>query len=358
MPTQSYALPANLGAWFIGNLSPTQRVVGGASGLFDLSSTPPTRLSTSAVGGLVAMPPFGVVLVEGGAIAIQSDRRRRSPLTAALGAPATRAARRGAELWLGTEASLFYWTADRLFEVPGLGAVDAIETSSAAQVLVVKTPETQWLLRDDGAGFSAADLSDEDAPAHVVTGPSNRVFGVDEGRLLERVSRAGRVVWVAAALTPDRADPGARDVEALATDPTTGALWVVTSTALHRLDGARHVSRLARPAGLGRVARARVGDDGGLWVADTTSLVRVGGTDAPITFAAVVAKFNTDNCARCHSERAQIGRPFLDTYAQWVANVDRVVLQLELGRMPPGGAALIGGTVDTIKAWRSGGLRP
>jgi hypothetical protein len=166
------------------------------------------------------------------------------------------------------------------------------------------------------------------------------------------------VAWRRVAGSVAAGDEGIDDVEAAAVDPATGALWVVRTSGLVRLDSADgHLSTMARPSPFGRVIAARVTLDGALWLSDGVALARVGHAGEPPGYADQVKAFSVANCDRCHSATAAVARLRLDTYADWSRNVDAIIAALDQARMPSDRRPLVGGTVELIRAWRDGGLR-
>lgn len=334
-----------------------QLLVGGQAGLYTLGSSGFTRVSTGAISGL-ASSVAGSVVARAGALEIYSGALEHSPLTEIVGHPVTALANRGSDIWIGTAAGLFIYTGGHIQQFEGMDAVKEIAAFDGTSAITVRDGADQLrAIHIEGTNYSLQSLSEERAISAALPGPSGRLFGLDSGALVERVKLDTVAAWRAVSLSSTVSDPVATGVEAWTVDPTSGAVWVVRSSVLARLDSGGHVSLVQHPVSLGRVQVAKVTADGALWLSDGTNLLRVGDAGPPPGYAASIVPFYQANCAVCHSVAAGIGRPSLDTYEDWSTNVARIIAAVQEGRMPNNGRQLTGGTVDLIKKWRDGGLR-
>lgn len=364
LPLEHFTLPAAL----VGD-APLEIVtttvglsmLGSGSGLFSFGGSGFTRVSSAAVVGLVELDARTLVVAGTAALSIYDGTLVRSPLTDALASESIEAlARRDDELWIGTSTAVYRYQSGRLARLASIGGGRDITTFDRAPLLIVRGPSgAEHALRTATAtAWTVQPLHEEVALERAVPAAGDRVLGLEGGRLYQRVAvGADRVAWRPVSLSTSAADLGAREIEAVALDPASGALWVIDARFVFRLETtAGRVARLLRPASLGAVIAANATRDGALWLSDGESLVRMGNSGPPVTYAPAIARFASDNCLRCHSS-AGPGRA-LETYAQWVANVDRAITQLERRSMPADGRALVGGTVELIRRWRADGLRP
>jgi hypothetical protein len=139
----------------------------------------------------------------------------------------------------------------------------------------------------------------------------------------------------------------------MATDPQTGATWVRTQTSLKRL---QQDLVYTQPLPSEHATLVGITEDASVWLADETSLYKLQGSDDPVTFAGDILSFQETNCSECHAP----GGPAhtIDTYEQWVLEIDNIIQVIEDGTMPAGGRELQGGTVQLLYKWLEDGLRP
>jgi len=332
-------------------------LVGGRGGLYTLTSSTFTRVSTDAVSGMSAIPGVGIAVVIGGGLSLFDGQLEESPISEAVGQTISSIATRNTEIWIGGTSGLWIHADGHLRRFTGMGAIESVETASAASTVVALGPGgARYALRASGSRWTTTDLADEAQVDRVFAGPGGRLFGLHGDRLLERVVTAtDTVAWREFAIDSGAADT--IDAEATAIDPASGALWIARASGLARLDtAAGHVTTVARPSPFGRIVSASATLDGALWVSDGVGLARVGTAGPPPTFGRI-ARFGADNCARCHSSVARVARPILDGYEDWATNIGKIVQVLTEGRMPSDRRPLVGGTVQLIIDWRDGGLR-
>jgi hypothetical protein len=360
---ESRALPTELQSdptLSIGALPSGVTIAGGAGGLFEIGSDSFTRISQSAVTSIARHQDAGLVVAAQDELFVFDGALRPSPIAEVLGTEKARSlAKHGADLWIGTDSGLWLYQDAELSRFEGMTGVFAIDTYDGASMLMVLEGSAHKALRVDGGAWSAQALDDEITLDRAAIGPGGRIFGVKDGALFERVKLEDKVVWRAVSFSIDMSSPGATGIEAAATDPSTGSLWIADASSLWRIETAEgRVSKVARPASLGRVITARVTADGALWLGDGSSLHRVGNAGAPVGWEAAIQPFAEANCLRCHASVGGVARPSLDTYEAWSSNIDRIIRALDEGRMPADRQPLRNGTVDLVKKWRDDGLRP
>jgi hypothetical protein len=284
----------------------------------------------------------------------------RSPISDALEQrTVTALAVRDRALWIGTDQGLYAFEAGQLSRFDDAVNVSAISAfNGSSLVAVALTDGAHHIFRDESTQWTRQ-IADTNAMLdQVVAGASARAFGTADGALVQRVSiERDQLVWRPVATNPGDQSTGATDVEALATDPNSGAVWSVGAVNIDRLEitGDR-VSKLGRPVGLGPVIATNVTHDGALWLTDGTTLRRIGSEGGPVTFSNAVSAFSKANCESCHVD---LGRApmALVSYDEWVQWIDQSIERVENKSMPPGGTDVTMGTIDTLRQWRADGLR-
>ena len=89
---------------------------------------------------------------------------------------------------------------------------------------------------------------------------------------------------------------------------------------------------------------------------DETTIYKLEGNATPVTFAGDIQSFNETNCSDCHAPGGPARE--IDTYEQWVAQIEEIIAVIEDGTMPAGGRELEGATVQLLYQWLEDGLRP
>lgn len=326
-------------------------LAGGASGAYLLGSNGFELLDASPVRAMVTVEERGILIGAARGLLFWDGALAESALTEAIdreevGAMATR----GDDLYLSTGSALWLLSAGELFAFDTLGAAPFVFASAAADDVIAGMNA----LRKTGDRWEIRALSEEIGAARAVPGSESRILALDGGALKQRTVDGDAVNWLPVALSTGEDDPGATDIEQLAVDPLTGAVWVAGKNIIARIDRGR-VGTIARPAELGAVKTISVTGDGALWISDETMLFRFGNPGRPITWSEDIAAFSANNCERCHAP-LKVGHP-LNGYSLWVSDIDRIVADLEIMKMPQDGAPLVGGTVDLIRRWRDEGLR-
>lgn len=362
LEVQTHTLPAALqsdATLQLGVLPSGVTVAGGAGGLFEVGASGFTAISELAVHG-IAPHELHLVIATSDGLRVFDGEMVPSPLDGVLATERPQSlASRDEELWIGTSGGLWIHHQGRLSRFEGMSMVDEISTfDGASTVLVHEAGEHQAVRLEEGR-WSAQNLSEELAITESALGPGGRIFGLKDGALLERVSLSGKAAWRSVALSTAENATVARDIQGLASDPGSGALWIVAPDAIYRLDTAGgRLAKIARPAGLGPVIAARAVAGGALWVTDGSTLHRIGNAGPPVSWAESIDRFAESNCVRCHASTGGIALPSLDTHEAWVANIDRILAALTAGRMPADQQPLRDGTIDLVRKWRDDGLRP
>jgi hypothetical protein len=360
-----HVLPAALvddATLHVAELSGVGALAGGRGGLFAVGESGLTEVDPQPVLAMVAVPGSGIVVATASGVRVWNGALADSELTAALeGRVVNALATRGEALWIATDRELLVLDAGVLSKFDAVTGIVELATSAGASDIVAKDAAGVVTVLREAAGGTftlralSAELQAGVSMRAVVPGSGSRIVALDGNALHERVAAGAEVVaWRPVALTTDEADTGATDIESIAVDPLTGAVWAIASASLVRLDHGR-VSTLARPAAMSTVRAISVTLDGAVWVSDGATLRRFGNDGPPVTYAGELAVFSENNCERCHAP-LKVAHP-LDSYEVWAAEIDRIILALEEERMPQDRAPLIGGTVELAKKWRADGLR-
>ena len=334
-------------------------LVGATSGLYTLDSTGFTQVHPSAVASMVAFEGLRLVANAQG-LYVHGSTLTRSPINDALEQrTVTALAVQGRTLWIGTNQGLYAFEAGQLSSFDDSVSVASISTfEGASLVSVTLTDGAHHIFRDESGQWTRQVADAEVMLDRVVAGAGARAIGSAGGDLVQRVSLADdQLVWRPVATDSGDMSSGATSVEALATDPTSGAVWSVGAVNIDRLEitGDR-VSKIGRPVGLGPVIATSVTHDGALWLTDGATLRRIDSSGGPVTFSNAVSAFSKANCESCHVD---LGRApmALVSYDDWVRWVDALITRVENNTMPPGGTGVTMGTVDTLRQWRADGLR-
>lgn len=361
LPVRTFARPQGFGtALHVATLGP-DTLLGGSGGLLKVTGEGLERLDDEPVAGialhasenkLVIARPDRIDVFDGRDVAKVSIYKQLdgSPVTA-IGARGT------AEIWIGTSRSLWRLADGALSRFQQIEGVKHVVSFAGATRLVLRdardavvalkqAPGDTWLMRP---------LSMKSAPQQIVPRPDGSLLALADGALwVFRDAADGQ----AAAWQPMTFGESARsleDVRQLALSPRDGTLWIVAEKHLYRLDGDSLVQVL-RPSGLAEVVAARVADDGALWLADASTLYRIGETGPPPTYADDVQPFIAANCTRCHAHQAEGSNP-LDTFARVKASVDALISAIETQRMPADRKPLVGGDANLLRRWRIGGTK-
>jgi len=258
-------------------------------------------------------------------------------------------------IWIATNQGTYLHQAQGLLEFPELTNILSITSFSGANIIVLEDKSGfVYMLEKDGDDYFGQSIQDELVSSALV-GMQNTIFGRAAGTLLQRVplTTQNTVSWRPVALTTEPDDPGEQGVMQMATDPQTGATWVRTQTSLKRLQQDRVYNQ---PLPSEHATLVGITEDASVWLADETSLYKLQGSDDPVTFAGDILGFQETNCSECHAP----GGPAhtIDTYEQWVSEIDNIIQVIEDGTMPAGGRELQGGTVQLLYKWLEDGLRP
>ena len=326
-------------------------VVGSRHGLYTLDAggvaarvdaRPVVALAALASGGALVAMSDGLFVYDGATL-------EESPLEVA---PVRALATRGVDVWVATADEVLAigpTTLDRF----ALGGVREIIASAGAGMVVLRG-DAVHVLRATGEG-GWAQRAGGDEPATVLTPAADGLFGLVDGVLSLRQDEADGAAWRPVALTDDPQDAGAH-AQALAVDPASGALWVLTAAALVRVvgDERAHLERPDAPAS----PRLAVDQAGALWLFEDDGVTRLPAEvrpDAP-TWEDDIEPFAEANCVRCHGD---IGTaPPMHTFDHWVERAERIVARLDAGDMPADRQPLVGGDVRLVRAWLNGGLQP
>lgn len=334
-------------------------LVGGARGLFELTSTGFSEVDTDAVAAIVAYADSLVVANASGLYIYDGDLAQ-SPITDSLTGTINALAVRGTELWIGTTAGLYLFTNDELSSFDSTMAAKSLATFTGSSDIVVTTVAGQLeAYRHDGTNWIRRDLSTEGALDAVVPAAGGRMVGTSGGMLLTRVSiEAGKAGWQGQAIDSAPEAEAATGVQAIASDPTTGAVWAVDAAAMYRIESTGvSISKLQRPPSMGAVTAANVTSDGAIWLSDGTTLRRVGSAGEPVSYAKNIAPLSETNCNSCHFTPLGTGPMSLETLDQWLLFIDKSIVRVEDGTMPPSGP-LTGSDADLVRRWKADGLRP
>ena len=267
------------------------------------------------------------------------------------GSPITALASQADEtLWIGTEKKLWRYAGGKLEAFDGLAGVRSLSTYGSANDVVVQLLDGTFVgLRETDAGFKTQSLSEEQqALDQVVPRAGGEFVGAVGGTILHRKpTPEGKATWSAVGL-------GQLSAAALAVEPESGLGWVVSKKALFRLDELK-VARQEPARELTKVVSATATADGMLWIYDGTALHRVGDDGKPVAYEADVAPFLSANCERCHGDSGP-GRD-LRGFELARANLDKMIEEMQAGRMPADGRPLSAGDVNLLIRWRNGGLQ-
>lgn len=328
-------------------------LVGGAGGLYQLTTEGLSLIDTGVVVGLAAFQDR-IVVAHAADVAVWHGTLEPSGLNEALsGRTLSALYSDGDDLWLGTDLGLDRVRAGRLERFLAMPSPRTLGRFQGGQHLVVTEANGAIsALRETAAGVEQQVLTAESSLSAVAPGVADRLYALEAGALLERQALPGDLArYRPVALTPS-AEVGATSVSNLVVDPSTGFVWAI-GPVLARLESGR-VSLVVPPAELGTPTTTVVTGDGALWLGDGVRLVRIGNQGPAVTWAEI-EPFHRANCQRCHAPLGT-GHP-LETYEVWSSEIDPIIAAVEAGRMPQDGRALTGGTVELLRRWRADGLR-
>lgn len=342
-------------------------LVGGRGGLFRLGADGLEPLHPDPVLALAALSRTEIVIASANGLFVWkgSGAPQASPLAEHLGgAKPTALATRSGELWIGTDHELFLFASNALSSFAEITNTKALATFDGASDVMIENAGGQFSgLRVQGSSYLLRSLAGEISASVLVPGSNGEIFGLVKGALEARVPLDTRASWRPVALSPDSTDHGATDIQAIAVDPVSGSLWIVEAGTLVRLDKDKAL-KAAAPPSLGPTQVIATTIDSALWLSDGITLRRFRPAmmpapdptpSEPITYTNNIAQFSKDNCERCHAP-LKIAHP-LNTYEAWRFDIDRIIVDLDFGRMPQDGAALVGGSVDLVREWQRQGLK-
>lgn len=337
-PVEAIALP---GATSVAATTDGLTLIGTDRGLFSLA--PDGTVTELDATPVVALAP----LVDGGALVAHAtglqvyDGDTLEP--SALELPtATALTPRGDTVWIATPDEV--WAlGDATLERFPIADVQSITASAGAPLVVLDR-----VALDPTDGWRQLDLDAE--PATALTPGTDGLYGLVDGVFSQRVATADDATWRPVALGEDDAGEGAL---ALATDPTSAAVWVLTADTLVRVEGDRR-TRLDLDAPATTLTVDTVGTVWLFAAGTVTRLPTEALPDAP-NWADDIALFAAANCVRCHGDLGTA--PPMHTYEHWVDRAERIVARLELGDMPADRQPLEAGDLDLVRAWRNGGFQ-
>ena len=327
---------------------------GGLSGFFVLGQGGFEQVDSVAVNAIVSLEGVGFLLGRQDGLRIWDGSMKGTSLDDTIqDSSVTALAARQDEVWIATATTVFLFDGDELFsfEIDGVTSIDTFDLSQD----VLLGGATLRILRADDDQWTLADL-DEEPVEGALPAAGGRIVGLQQGALIERVDASdGQVAWRNVSLSSSDDDQGARDVEAMASDPETGDLWIATDAEIVKLSG-ETVFKTDKPEGMEAVVKATVSSDGEVWLSDGANLWSAGSDGSIITFAQHIAPFSAENCERCHQTENGVGHPIV-SYEQWSSEADEILNQLETEAMPADGRTLVGGSADLVRRWIEGGLQ-
>jgi len=332
-------------------------IVGGNSGLYEITSTGLKQVDTQAVTAIASYGSTGLVVANAEGLFVFSGTLQQSPVTEVLGgAKITALAVRDEQLWIGTDLGLYVYENQTLHSFDETMNVVSLQSFTSGKDMVVQTKQGFEIYRLVNDAWTRLTVAEDVNFTNVAPGTSSRIIGVSAGTLLQRVElENNKAAWRALATNTDENDPGARGVEGIVTDPTTGAVWVIEAATLTRIDPSEgSVSRMPRPTSLVSIQSTAVSSDGALWIYDGTQLHELGQTGGIVTYETIKA-LSAASCNDCHKSLGTAPMA-LDNYEQWVIYVDKIIERLDNDSMPPPGTALVGGTADTVRQWKALGM--
>jgi ligand-binding sensor domain-containing protein len=346
---------SSTGQLAIGRVGPLA-LAGSQGGLFEITSVGLQQIDARPVTAIVSYQD-GLVVGNNEGLFVYKGSLALSPITSVLSTPSiTALTTRGDQLWIGTALGLFVYDNQMLHSFDDTMSVLGLHSFKNSDDVVVQTDQGFEVYRLLGDTWSRLTLSDEVTITSLTPGTSKRIIGLSNGVLLQRIELENdQAVWRAVATSEIPDSPGATGVEAVATDPTTGAVWIVESANFIRMDpGEGSISTFARPNAITQVQSTGVSHDGSLWVYDGTQLHELGQDGELITYETVKA-MSESSCTSCHKSLGTAPMT-LESYSDWVTNVDKVIERMGSGSMPPPGNSLVGGTTDTVRQWKALGM--
>ena len=365
----SFTMPAEWdgSAFSIAIHSDGRVMAGGPGGLFLITGQDVTLIDAEPVFGVVAHPDLDFVIARADGIMIYSDEMFFDAALneALMGVSVLGLTQRIDTLWFTTDGELLELTDGMLSGYPDLNDVVTLATHDDTPYLIVDdSAGAVTLLRQTADALEAQPLSEElEGMSGAAPGPQERVFALAGGdsRMFERVPVEGGVLWKPLALTTDEADPGASGIGRMVADPVSGSLWLEQSMALLRVDGAGEnytVSAVPWPSAIGAAGAMVATPDGGLWMSDDGTLVRVAPESPPPSYETDVMPWYEANCSVCHEEGGQVATATrFGGFDEFAGLIETIIEQVESGLMPGGDNVLLGDP-ELPRKWRDGGMRP
>jgi hypothetical protein len=270
-------------------------------------------------------------------------------------------ARTEKEIWIGTRTKLWRLKDQELGVVDGIKGVKWLATSKDSNVLMVQDQLGSFfaLKTDDkGGSWSVQNLSDEGKPFDkVLSIQDGRFWGLAQGSLYQRIVQKDKAGWWPYRIQPDKKNNNVElhKIQSLQLDPTTGLTWALTEGDLFRLQGTIAM-KLKRPDELKAVTSAWISQDGLLWLANGTTLLRLGNKEAALSYGKDIKTFLAKNCDRCHAGENKTARA-IENFSQTVKELSAIITSVENGNMPLDKKPLLGGDKGIFRRWRDQGMK-
>jgi hypothetical protein len=333
-------------------------IVGGDSGLYEITSSGLKLIDAQPVSAITDFGTSGLVVANADGLFLFSGSLHRSPISDALGtAKITALATRDTQLWIGTDLGLYVYENEMLHSFDETMNVLSVQTFSGNSDVVIKTVAGFEVYRLIDNAWTRLSLDQEITISELAPSTNGRLLGLSAGSLLQRVElEEDKAVWRALSTTTVENDPGARGVDAIVSNPSTGAVWIIEAATLSRIDpNEGSVSNLARPNTISSVQSAAVSSDGSLWIYDGAKLHELGQSGELITYSTISA-MSEASCNGCHKSTLGTAPMSLETYMDWTGIIDKIIQRLDEQTMPPSGTDLVGGTADTVRQWKALGM--
>ncbi len=351
----SNALPESWGASLYIVQTRTGPIVGGDTGLFTVTETGLESLDDAPVRGLTQYADEIFIARDDGLFVWEDGAMEASPINDALPELVVNAiATQGDRLWLGTDAGMVAYTDGALTQFTEIAPVHTIAAATGADYVVFGGGESESLFALAPNGDDWGLLSFAADPVNLVMpGAGTALYGLVDDQLVARVEGDTGFVWRGVAVETGGEAAGATGITALATNPHTASVWAVTEQHFIQIVGGQRI--LVPNDGVATGDFLVDGTDT-LWASDGTTLSGFPGDEGEIvTWEEYIGPFSETNCTRCHGALATATEIY--TAAQWRASIDDIIEQLSAGDMPADGAALEGGDVSLVQAWKEGGLQ-
>lgn len=268
--------------------------------------------------------------------------------------------------WIGTAKSLWLFDNNTLQQFKNVTDVASLTYSPKKKLLLIRNSKNEFSALQENAGkWNLRSFKGENVTLLDMTsfaGATVNFWGFDDKKtLLYRRINGSNAAWWLFRLKPDANDKTVETLKltSMLFQKKVEHTWALTANIYYRLATGTAIT-LTKPTGFGTVKAAASTSDSAMWLSDGKKLAKIGSTAPPaVSYAKDIKPIVTANCISCHSSKSTRKQmPYFETLAQVKAQVDRMVIRMNAGTMPPGAKTVPNADIAKFTSWKTGGFKP